>query len=82
MEQIVSASTDLLEELVGKVVGYNPQADAPLIRRAYDDGPRLVGDAAEYLAAGLLRAQAHDGRQQNGGEAQQRKASFHFRRSP
>ena len=35
MEQVASASTDLLEQLIGKVLVYNPQADAALIRHAY-----------------------------------------------
>jgi guanosine-3',5'-bis(diphosphate) 3'-pyrophosphohydrolase len=44
VEQVASASTDLLEELIGRVRNYNPQADAALIRRAYEYSARMHGE--------------------------------------
>jgi len=44
VEQVAIASTDLLEQLIGKVEVYNPQADAALIRRAYDYSARMHGE--------------------------------------
>ncbi|MBV8770919.1 MAG: bifunctional (p)ppGpp synthetase/guanosine-3',5'-bis(diphosphate) 3'-pyrophosphohydrolase [Deltaproteobacteria bacterium] len=44
MEQVASVSTDLLEQLIGKVANYNPQADGALIRRAYEYSARMHGE--------------------------------------
>jgi GTP pyrophosphokinase len=44
VEQVAIASTDLLEQLIGKVQVYNPQADAELIRRAYEYSARMHGE--------------------------------------
>ena len=44
MEQVVIESADLLEQLIGKVRVYNPQADAGLIRRAYEYSARMHGE--------------------------------------
>ena len=44
MEQVAIASTDLLEQLIGKVQDYNPQGDAALIRRAYEYSARMHGE--------------------------------------
>ncbi len=44
MEQVAIASTDLLEQLVGKVLVYNPQADGALIHRAYEYSARMHGE--------------------------------------
>jgi len=44
VEQVAIASTDLLEQLVGKVLVYNPQADGALIHRAYEYSARMHGE--------------------------------------
>jgi len=44
VEQVAIASIDLLEQLIGKVEVYNPQADAGLIRRAYEYSARMHGE--------------------------------------
>ena len=44
MEQVAIASTDLLEQLIGKVQDYNPQGDAELIRRAYEYSAQMHGE--------------------------------------
>ena len=44
MEQVVSPSTDLLDQLIGKVQVYNPQADAGLIRSAYEYSASMHGE--------------------------------------
>jgi GTP diphosphokinase / guanosine-3',5'-bis(diphosphate) 3'-diphosphatase len=44
VEQVAIASTDLLEQLIGKVEAYNPQTDAGLIRRAYEYSARMHGE--------------------------------------
>jgi GTP pyrophosphokinase len=44
VEQVVIASDDLLEQLIGKVRVYNLQADAALIRRAYEYSARMHGE--------------------------------------
>jgi len=44
VEQVAIASTDLLEQLISKVEVYNPQADAALIRRAYEYSARMHGE--------------------------------------
>jgi GTP diphosphokinase / guanosine-3',5'-bis(diphosphate) 3'-diphosphatase len=44
VEQVAVESTNLLDQLVGKVQVYNPQADAALIRRAYDYSARMHGE--------------------------------------
>jgi GTP diphosphokinase / guanosine-3',5'-bis(diphosphate) 3'-diphosphatase len=44
VEQVAIASTDLVEQLIGKVEVYNPQADAALIRRAYEYSARMHGE--------------------------------------
>ena len=44
MEQVAIASTDLLEQLIAKVRVYNPQADAGLIRRAYEYSASMHGE--------------------------------------
>ncbi len=43
MEQVAIVSTDLLDQLIEKIRVYNPQADATLIRRAYDYSARMHG---------------------------------------
>ncbi len=44
MEQVAVQSSDLLEQLISKVRSYNPQADAGLIRRAYEYSARMHGE--------------------------------------
>jgi len=44
VEQVAIASTDLLEQLIAKVRVYNPQADAGLIRRAYEYSASMHGE--------------------------------------
>jgi GTP diphosphokinase / guanosine-3',5'-bis(diphosphate) 3'-diphosphatase len=44
VEPITIASTDLLEQLISKVQTYNPQADAGLIRRAYEYSAQMHGE--------------------------------------
>jgi GTP diphosphokinase / guanosine-3',5'-bis(diphosphate) 3'-diphosphatase len=44
VEQVASTSTDLLDQLIGKVQVYNQQADAALIRRAYEYSARMHGE--------------------------------------
>ena len=44
MEQVAIASTDLLDQLIGKVRVYNPQADAALISRAYEYSASMHGE--------------------------------------
>jgi len=44
VEQVAVQSSDLLEQLISKVRSYNPQADAGLIRRAYEYSARMHGE--------------------------------------
>ncbi|HKV53258.1 MAG TPA: bifunctional (p)ppGpp synthetase/guanosine-3',5'-bis(diphosphate) 3'-pyrophosphohydrolase, partial [Candidatus Binataceae bacterium] len=44
MEQVAAEPSVQLGELVGKVLAYNPQADAALIRRAYDYSAHMHGE--------------------------------------
>jgi GTP pyrophosphokinase len=44
VEQVAIPSTDLLEQLIGKVAVYNPQADAALLRRAYEYSAKMHGE--------------------------------------
>ena len=45
MEELAQSSTpDQLDDLIGRVLTYNPQADLALIRRAYDYSARMHGE--------------------------------------
>jgi guanosine-3',5'-bis(diphosphate) 3'-pyrophosphohydrolase len=44
VEQIAIVAADLLEQLIAKVRVYNPQADAVLIRHAYEYSARMHGE--------------------------------------
>ena len=44
MEELAQSSPDQLEDLLGRVQSYNPQADLALIRRAYDYSARMHVD--------------------------------------